>query len=158
AFGAALFDGNAVVVAVRRAQMHKLLLIDLRTGSVMQRMRLDGISGLQVAEQRGYAIVRQGAGTLSALDLRFGRLLWTLKDGHELVDFAVDAAGQTLALEWRDGRDESETVLASLPELIRGGCAFANKPSVAAKPVGRNRAMPNPVEPDDAGSESVEPN
>jgi outer membrane protein assembly factor BamB len=80
--GSALFaaGGTLPPMAVLNETRQHLVAIDLRTGQPRWRFRAHGDSGLQLARSGRVLLVTSGDGTLDALDLASGEVVWRFSD------------------------------------------------------------------------------
>jgi hypothetical protein len=106
----ALSDGRSAVVVVPRRDVDQgqhLILLNLRDGGLQHRLALHGVTGARFAARRSLAVLVAGPRRLILLDMRFGRVLRQYEDPRDILDLAVDDAGEHLVLRLaRDGGDE----------------------------------------------------
>lgn len=81
--GPALFAAGGALppMAVLAETRQHLVAIDLRTGQPRWRFRAQGHSGLSIARSGRVLLVTSGDGTLDALDLASGEVVWRFSDG-----------------------------------------------------------------------------
>jgi hypothetical protein len=126
--GAALLDGRtATLVAGHGKTPSQLLVIGLHDGSIQHRVTLTGIELVRFAAARGYALLRSGARTLVLFDLRFGRVLQEHTEDRDILDVAIDSAGQAFIVRYGD--DADDIAFCTVRELL---AASRSKPAVAA--------------------------
>jgi outer membrane protein assembly factor BamB len=80
--GPALFAAGGALppMAILSETRQHLVAIDLRTGQPRWRFRAHGDSGLQIARSGRVLLVTSGDGTLDALDLASGEVVWRFSD------------------------------------------------------------------------------
>ena len=96
--GAILSDGRSAALVVQRAKTQAILVISLRDGAVQHRINLPGVSPVRFAAKRGVALVLGEQRRLVVVDLRFGRITVDHEVEHDVVDLAIDEAGQQVAM------------------------------------------------------------
>ncbi len=144
----ALFDGRSAVAVVPRRDVEHgqhLILLNLRDGRLQHRLALHGVTGARFAAQRGLAVLVAGPRRLILLDMRFGRVLRQYDEQREILDLAVDDAGEHLLLRLAgDGRDE----VIDLPvrEVIAGRISSAGVEE-PPEPTEASARAPSPIAP-----------
>ena len=121
ALGALLDGRSAVAVVPRRDVEHgqHLILLNLRDGRLQHRLALHGVTGARFAARRSLAVLVAGAQRLILVDMRFGRVLRQYEDSREILDLAVDDAGEHLVLRLA-GEGGDEVVDLPTRELVSG--------------------------------------
>jgi hypothetical protein len=105
--GAALFDGRTVaIVAGQGRTPGQMLVLGLHDGALQHRVTLTGIELVRFATARGYALLLSGRRTLVLFDLRFGRVLQEHTESRDIVDLAIDHAGQAFIVRYGDDPDD----------------------------------------------------
>ena len=117
--GAAVFDGRALALHLERGVGDGVIVVlDARNGTVQHRLDVCGATAVRFASRRGIAVVAIGGRELVVVDLRFGRILGKHALARDVIDLAVDDAGQRVAL--RHGDDPSDVVELELDDVTRG--------------------------------------
>ncbi|MCA9675904.1 MAG: hypothetical protein KC464_12770, partial [Myxococcales bacterium] len=96
-----LFDGRAVAAIVGPpgdVDARHLIVLSTRDGAVQLRLALRGIDGGVFAARRGLAALRVGARRVLFVDVRFGKVLAQHDEDDDILDLAVDDAGQHLVV------------------------------------------------------------
>jgi SpoVK/Ycf46/Vps4 family AAA+-type ATPase len=94
--GCALWEGRALVVRDRRESA--LFVLTLPDGALQHRIAIPPDATVHYAPVRGYALVQAGDGTLSVLDLRFGRSLRVWKEEAPPLATTIDPEGHRVAI------------------------------------------------------------
>lgn len=121
--GAVLFDasGAALVTASTSGTsavqtMRQLVVFGLREPVVQHRFTLAGAGAVRFARGRGFGLALIGRRRLVLLDLRFGSVVADHTLDHDILDLAIDDAGQQIALQRGDGLND--VVLLPVRELV----------------------------------------
>jgi hypothetical protein len=112
--GAVMTDGKTAIVVVGRL----LLTVALGLGKLTNRIAWTGVD-LRIATRRGIAVVLEGPRTLRVLDVLLGRDRGCAIAPREVLDIAIDPAGERVAI--RDARGIEIVGIAEL--LARRGAA-----------------------------------
>jgi len=140
--GAVLFDGRtAAIVAGHGRTPNQLLVISLHDGSLQHRVTLTGIELVRFAAARGYALLLSGPRTLALFDLRFGRVIQEHTERRDIVDVAIDGAGQAFIVRYGD--DPDDIAVGTVRELL--AAATRPKPAAEAEPAGPEALAAEPL-------------
>jgi hypothetical protein len=141
--GAAVFEGRSValVVATSGGSLSQLVVLGLHDGATHHRIALTGVGRVRFAATRGLALMQAGARTVILLDLRFGRVLKEVVLERDLVDLAIDDAGQAVMLRHGDSLEDvtvttvRELVAASAPPTTTEVATSVDEPAPASAEV-----------------------
>ncbi len=104
---AALFDGAGVVLIVKRGASVESWT-STAAGTIQHRITLPGDTW-RLAARRGLMLVQTSPREITAIDLRFGRVLGQVAHDADIADLAIDREGTLLAI--RTGADVSVVAL-----------------------------------------------
>jgi hypothetical protein len=136
--GAVLFDGRtAALVVGHGGTPGQLLVIGLHDGSLQHRVTLTGIELVRFAAARGHALLLSGPRTLVLFDLRFGRVLQEHTESRDILDVAIDHAGQAFIVRYGD--DPDDIAFCTVRELL---AAARSKPAAEAEPETKTEPAP----------------
>ncbi len=118
--GAPLFDARAIALLCESHDHseHQILVLSTRDGGLQHRIALTGTTLVRFAPRRGYAMVLSGLRKLTALDLRFGKVVKEFDETRDVVDVAIDDLAQHLAMRLRGDDGEIETVHTTYRDLL----------------------------------------
>ena len=91
---APLFGGRAILIVTRDAA----LVVQLTSGAIVHRVRLDGVAWHALAPERGVLLVGTGDDIVTTIDLRLGRILGQGRAPHAVAELAIDDDGKSLAI------------------------------------------------------------
>jgi hypothetical protein len=155
--GAMLFGGRAVaLVSLHTGNSRQLTLLGLHDGALQQRISLATVDAIRFAPTRGVAAILSGSRSVTLFDLRFGRVIKEHVADRDVVDVALDDAGQSILFRYAGG--ESDVQIVSVNELV-------SAPSASVSSLGIDEAEPavavvssEPDEPaEEVAPESAEP-
>ena len=99
--GCVASDGKSLVLRVARGRVHELLAIALGLGQIVQRRAIAAHAAVAVAG--GVAAIQDEPRALRVIDLATGRVLGGVQFCDDVVAFAVDPRGRSLAIQSATG-------------------------------------------------------
>jgi ATPase family associated with various cellular activities (AAA) len=112
--GAVMADGKAAMLLVSGPTGRSLVAVALGTGQLVQRCAMPS-SMVRLASRCSVAVVAHGPRALRIVDLNAGRDLGIATFDHDVLDVAIDPAGNRLAVRGAGGAIE----LCDVAELLR---------------------------------------
>jgi hypothetical protein len=94
---APLFGGRSIALVVSE-RATRIVVLDARAGTIHHRIRIDDLTQIAFASQRGWALMRLGDRRVMLVDLRFGQKLREYVDADAIEAIAIDDSGHQVAL------------------------------------------------------------
>jgi len=158
--GALLFDASsaAIVTASTSASStaesaQQLVVFGLREPVVQHRFTLAGAEAVRFARGRGLGLALIARRRLVLIDLRFGSVVADHTLAHDVLDLAIDDAGQQIALQHGDSIDD--VVVVSVRDLVAAAVSSARADRDDTAAIDAERADAEPTHESGPGDDAA---